>query len=567
MVALMLCAVALGGNSALLASTAFSAAGAGEILVGNNEDWNNPRAKIWFVPATPGSYGRVYVGFDDLWPQGGMNEHGLWFDGFWAPAVKATGSSNLPNFPGNIVERAMAECRTVEEVVRLFSGYNRAFLTERILMFADASGDAVSIEPDAIVRKTRKHFVQTNFHQSRTERGAEDERFTIASTMLERAGDGISIDLFRRILDATHQEGGAPTVYSNIYELRSQTMHLYHFQNFEHVVTFHLADELKKGARVLDIPALFPPNAAAETFAARRRTSDGGIPLFVVVIGLFALLSAAIVIVVYGWIHAGRRFRIGVSVLVGAVALFVLLSAVALRMHRQTSAPWIEFSIGPASGQSMTISRSMMRGDGVTLRAALATAYDIPTVRVIGPQWLSTTRYSINAVAGLDASDSFRAFLRQELKDRLRLETHIEIRPFDVFVLTATDAPRLERSYTNDPRTWLQETAAQLQDASMERLASALQAVLGKPVVDETGITGTYNLEFEWDENRVASVTTALRDRFGLQLSSGTRDMEALIVDTAQRDAALLLLAHIGRVTRAAPPEFRRRIADILTIR
>ena len=38
--------------------------------------------------------------------------------------------------------------------------------SEGILMFADASGDAVSIERNAIVRKTGRHFVQTNFHQS-----------------------------------------------------------------------------------------------------------------------------------------------------------------------------------------------------------------------------------------------------------------------------------------------------------------------------------------------------------------------------------------------------------------
>ena len=88
--------------------------------------------------------------------------------------------------------------------------------------------------------------------------------------MLERAGDEISIDLFRRILAATYQNGGSPTLYSNIYDLRSQTMSLYYFHDFEHVVTFDLADELKKGERVLDIPSLFPRNADAETFAARR---------------------------------------------------------------------------------------------------------------------------------------------------------------------------------------------------------------------------------------------------------------------------------------------------------
>ena len=76
-------------SNAADACTAFCALDAtGRVLVGNNEDYNNPRTKIRFIPAEPGSYGRMYVGFDDLWPQGGMNERGLWFDGFATPAVK-----------------------------------------------------------------------------------------------------------------------------------------------------------------------------------------------------------------------------------------------------------------------------------------------------------------------------------------------------------------------------------------------------------------------------------------------------------------------------------------------
>jgi hypothetical protein len=42
-------------------------------LVGNNEDWKNPNTKVWYVPAEDGKYGRVYFGFDNFYPQGGMN--------------------------------------------------------------------------------------------------------------------------------------------------------------------------------------------------------------------------------------------------------------------------------------------------------------------------------------------------------------------------------------------------------------------------------------------------------------------------------------------------------------
>lgn len=562
-VGLVCAVVAATGHQVALACTAFCAVGGGQVLVGNNEDWYNPHTKIRFVPATPGSHGRVYVGFDDLIPQGGMNERGLWFDGFAAPSVGAGPSSELPHFQGNIVDVAMAECATVEDVIRLFSQYNRASLSEGILMFADASGDAVSIERNAIVRKTGRHFVQTNFHQSLASN--PDSRFVTANSMLEQAGNAISIDLFRKILAATRQKGAYPTLYSNIYELRSRTLHLYHFQDFERVVTFDLAEELKKGERVLDIPALFPPNAEAEAFAARRRaeTAPPGPTATVAPAAVVALLVA---LGLYGAIRGGRRVRIGLAAIGGVIVAILAAAAIILSVYSSASGRWIQFSIGPASGESAHIGPNTINSSGMTLKAALATAYDIPAVRVIGPPWLAQTRYAIQATVGSETPETFRPLLQEELKNRLHLETHLEARPFDVLVLTASDTPRVERAAGQRPAIWIQKAKAQFQEATMKEVASGLQGILGKPVIDETGLTGTFNLEFGWEGERVASVTTTLRDRFGLRLTPATREMEALVVDRVRRDPSLVLLGEIGRVTRAAPSHLREQISNAVRV-
>jgi len=44
------------------------------VLVGNNEDYNIPHTRVWFIPAENGHYGRVYFGYDNWSPQGGMND-------------------------------------------------------------------------------------------------------------------------------------------------------------------------------------------------------------------------------------------------------------------------------------------------------------------------------------------------------------------------------------------------------------------------------------------------------------------------------------------------------------
>jgi uncharacterized protein (TIGR03435 family) len=552
------------------ACTAFCAIAKDQVLVGNNEDWTNPRTKLWFIPAASGSYGRMYVGFDDLYPQGGMNERGLWFDGFAALPIKVE-ESGLPRFDGNLVDKAMAECTTVEEVVRLFSQYDRRFLSEGILMFADATGDAASIEANAIVRKSGPHFVQTNFHQSRGPAGGSVRRFTTATSMLDAAGGAVSVDLFRRILDATHQSGGSPTLYSNIYDLRARTMLLYYFHDYEHPVRFDLTQELKKGAHVLDIPALFPVNAAAQAYAARREKAQrneasSGVPEGVFLAGLAVVPLILLGLSVFAWVKGGREVRLVIAAAAFALVLAIGASIATLHLHRQASPAWVEFRIGPSAGKNAWISTSLVRADGLTVRQALATAFDVPSVRVIGPEWINQVRYSIHASVPPDASESFRGLLREELESRLNLKTHTEPRPYDAFVLTAGGSPRLERGTGGGPSTWIQETDIQMQDGSMKDLASALQGILGKPVVNETGIEGTYNMQFEWTEDRPASVTAVLEQRFGLRLAPARRDFDTLIIDDIRREPALVLMDHIGRMTTAAPPSFRRKLARFFSV-
>jgi uncharacterized protein (TIGR03435 family) len=256
-----------------------------------------------------------------------------------------------------------------------------------------------------------------------------------------------------------------------------------------------------------------------------------------------------------------------VASLLGAFLVLALLwCGLTLQVHTRASAAWKEFSIGPAYGRSATVNPGMIRSDGITLKTAMAVAYGMPAVRIIGPLWLGETRYSINTV--VDDLDSFHSLLKQELKSRLRLVTHIENRPFDVFVLTATGAPQLEPTATGqEPRTWIHDSDAQLEGASMERLAAALQSILDKPVIDETGISGRYNLRFAWGAHRVTSVTSVIHDRFGLQLAAGKRDMEALIIDSVEPEAALSLLAQVGRLTARTPPRLRQRLSNALAIR
>lgn len=262
----------LAAQRPLEACTAFCLSNGREALFANNEDYNLPDTKVWFVPGENGTFGRVYLGYgdNDAFPQGGMNERGLAFDMFSSKPLPLKPSTK-PGFRGNILAKMMGECATVEDVIKLFEAHSRTFMQRFIMMVADASGDSVVIEQNALVRKKGPYQIQTNFYQSMTPRDQIPcERYKLAAWMLERAAGEVSVDLCRRVLSAVHQEGNSPTLYSNVFDLKRRVMHLYHFHNYENVVTIDLAAELKKGRRAVDMASLFPPTIAAIRYKRSR---------------------------------------------------------------------------------------------------------------------------------------------------------------------------------------------------------------------------------------------------------------------------------------------------------
>lgn len=68
-----------------------------------------------------------------------------------------------------------------------------------------------------------------------------------------------------------------------------------------------------------------------------------------------------------------------------------------------------------------------------------------------------------------------------------------------------------------------------------ESIAGTLEYMLGKPVIDETGLTNHYDFELKWtvggDERATANaLIRAVRERLGLELTVTRRPVEVLVV-------------------------------------
>jgi hypothetical protein len=255
------------------ACSAFLVADDNVVLYGNNEDHWNPLIKMWVIPGRDGAYGRVCFGYDNYYPQGGMNEKGLVFDGFATGSHPVTKSLERPKFVGNIIDEALARCATVDEALALFERHNLAFMERCMFMFADREGNAAIIEGDEVLRKDGRFQIVTNFYQSQHPSGDYPcSRYRTAHRMLSGAED-FSVGLCERVLDSVHAEGRASTLYSNVYDLTKGTVNLYLFHDFEHPVVINLAEELKQGEHYVDIPSLFPARPEWEKYERTQLAS------------------------------------------------------------------------------------------------------------------------------------------------------------------------------------------------------------------------------------------------------------------------------------------------------
>lgn len=244
----------------------------GIVLAGNNEDWKNPITKVWFIPASENEYGRICFGFDrDFgFTQGGMNDQGLFID---ANAISPTDYKTSPDkedFNAPMIDYILATCATVEDAIVFFNKYNTRGLYRARFPISDKTGASMVVEwaegKVQFVKPDTWFQISTNFVFTNVKNGKYPcNRYNIANTLFQNSSE-LSVGLIRSILSATHAEGEYPTVYSNIYDLKNGIAYVYNFHNFEEVVTFNLAEELKKGRKSYDIPSLF----SITTHAAKR---------------------------------------------------------------------------------------------------------------------------------------------------------------------------------------------------------------------------------------------------------------------------------------------------------
>jgi uncharacterized protein (TIGR03435 family) len=211
---------------------------------------------------------------------------------------------------------------------------------------------------------------------------------------------------------------------------------------------------------------------------------------------------------------------------------------------------------------------SRFEATNLPIKALLQIAYGFDAPVVGAPNWITNTFYNIQARSD-DAADARLARLtpnevrlekrhaiRVLLTQRFDLKMHLETRESSIYNLVlAKGGTKLQASPTPPPPANgdpppppppvdVQAHGSQhglefdASNANMRAICSVLSSMVEEPVVDKTGLTGTYSftLQFgrEWsasDPDSWPSIFTAVQEQLGLKLDPIHESVPNLVVD------------------------------------
>lgn len=239
----------------------------GRTYLGNNEDSWRIGSRVWFENKIFGNFGAVYVGYGDNFPQGGMNEAGLAFDGLtiYPKSANLDPSKTTETNSNKFIREIMQNCTTVEDVRNYAIKFNRPF-NGSVVLFADKFGKYLVMEPDTMTIGNDAKYIIANFCPTTTSDNQKlnFERYKRGNDFLLNHTNDTSSNYCLALVDTMHESRNKiadGTMYSFIADLEEGNFNLYFYHDFKHNKEFNLKTELAKGNHSFEMLDIFPPNA------------------------------------------------------------------------------------------------------------------------------------------------------------------------------------------------------------------------------------------------------------------------------------------------------------------
>lgn len=206
-----------------------------------------------------------------------------------------------------------------------------------------------------------------------------------------------------------------------------------------------------------------------------------------------------------------------------------------------------------ASGHSgMDRDGHNLRMINATLRSCIAFAYSVTPPQIVGPEWLDSGGYDIDAKGAEGTEDQVPQMLQALLAERFKLALHKDTKELPVFALVvAKGGIKLRKAAEGGPRGTTSSSRGNFaaQGVSMTKFANLLATPrfgLDHPVLDRTGLDEVFDFTLRWtpenpqappreEPNAPPPLFAALREQLGLKLEPRKAQVEVLIVDHLEK--------------------------------
>jgi uncharacterized protein (TIGR03435 family) len=187
---------------------------------------------------------------------------------------------------------------------------------------------------------------------------------------------------------------------------------------------------------------------------------------------------------------------------------------------------------------------------GTPVMWSLRYAYGLKDYQIAGaPAWLNdfASAYDIEGKPPVPVNnEQCRLMVQSLFADRFKLVTHWEMKESPVYLLSiGKNGTKLREGGGVKLNGSVQIGASGKPDwpngLPMPTLARILSGYTDRPVLDRTGLAGTYGIKLEFslaDGDDRPSIFTAVQEQLGLKLDAGRAPIEMLVIDHIEKPNA-----------------------------
>lgn len=260
-----------------------------------------------------------------------------------------------------------------------------------------------------------------------------------------------------------------------------------------------------------------------------------------------------------GGLSSARKAALAIAAVAAVAAPIVagIIGAPSIRAQSQTQGTGAKIAFDVASirrlegipdNTGITTSGPRLDAVGERVSGLIVYAYDLKGYQLkLAPEniW-----YDVHAEAGGDVTptkDEFRRMMQSLLADRFSLKFHYETQEMQTYdLVVGKHGPKFKES---DPKAFPSgylrvdgpnETMT-LSKETMEKFVAQLRTYTQRPVMDKTGLTGAYDINFEAavraDPDAI-DVFGAVQQQLGLKLVPQKAMIKVLVVDHVEKPTA-----------------------------